>query len=1475
MSRARATALALVNWKGVFYERYLLDPHVTALEGANGAGKTTVMIAAYVVLLPDLGRLRFTNLGESGAKSGDRGIWGRLGEEGRPSYVAMEVALASGERVILGVLLERKAEPALDLTPFLIRGVQAEGRLKSLFVLVREELEEIPVFAEVRANVAELGGELQVFASAKEYFAALFELGVTPFRLGSDEERNKWNEMLRTSMTGGISRALTTDLRSFLLKEETGLSDTLSRMRGNLDTCHRTRVEVAEARKLEHEISGVHEAGRQMMAAALLGMERSARELEARASSLRNDEEIAHAEVSRLGKERDESEARLRQAEEREQEARGQREEATRAIERFDRASRLAEVVAKLETELSAARETTEVVRGTMEAAAQTRAERRMARDRAREAYERASRGLGDLQKGLEELHVQVHAKRRADRTLDLLREELARPTLLPGDLAQLAEELRASCETLDRERSKLDRDRELARVRAGEWEKANAALKQIAGEAVREDPFERAQTELAREAELERTAMRFDELTTDCRRTEELARRQAKLRSRVEALGVIGVSEHEDPLGAALREEEETRARLDAELAEASTRLDTARRRAASFREELERLHARSRRFALALPVLKRVELGLGLTIDSRASVLDAQNRLAIAREECRRRVAELEATRESLLEQARALEHAGGVFHPDLLRLREELDAELFANRFEEIDLEEAARVEASLGPLSHALVVDDLERAQAKIAGRERELDSVWLIPAGELGALPSLRARVQGGDLLVDEALGVRITRLPTTPSLGKGARERRAAELRTEAEAVARTLDEVVLERRRLETLTNDLETIANDVAVLEAGDPREAIEEAERALTATNLEVEGEAARVDEIRGALAARAQRIEGLRSCLREAYLLEPPDYGALLEAQKSAYALAREARLELERTREARRTLRAHADALRTPPLSVEEERRLEADRAALDATRDRTFAALARTEELLADLPALSAPDLSATLAERAAVAPALEAQHAHARDALAEAEASLALAEEAWERAGEAFRGADGERQAAELKLAHMQEALTAEGVEDLGEVAREHVHANLRDADELLRAREREVREASTELAVFTERVRIADARRTGLRASREAAEAQATPRLERWHSVREATESRALLDEGPSIFEPRWETLHGVELALEARSRCAILLERLRASRGGDECVEVIAQENAKESDPSELEDASKYLAIWRAVRDWLARRLPTHVGDVGSPVEALDRLRVHLSLLEERLARQEKDLRGASEDVARGIDVQVRRAQAQVRRLNVSLEGITFGSIAAIRVKMKRNERMAQILEALREGAAQELLFQTSMPIEEALDEIFRRFGGGRGGGARILDYREYLELAVEVRRGGKSDWELASPTRLSTGEAIGVGAALMMVVLTEWERDAHLLRARRASGSLRFLFLDEANRLSQDNLAVLFDLCQNLDLQLLIAAPEVARSVGNTTYRLVRKVGEDGSEEVLVSGRRTVEAASLPE
>ena len=101
----------------MFYERYELSNTVTALEGTNGAGKTTVLVAAFVALLPDMNHLRFTNVGETAGSGGDRGIWGRLGETGRPSYTVLDLTLANGERLLAGVHLERRSEPAVEPTP--------------------------------------------------------------------------------------------------------------------------------------------------------------------------------------------------------------------------------------------------------------------------------------------------------------------------------------------------------------------------------------------------------------------------------------------------------------------------------------------------------------------------------------------------------------------------------------------------------------------------------------------------------------------------------------------------------------------------------------------------------------------------------------------------------------------------------------------------------------------------------------------------------------------------------------------------------------------------------------------------------------------------------------------------------------------------------------------------------------------------------------------------------------------------------------------------------------------------------------------------------------------------------------------------------------------------------------------------------------------------------------------------------------
>jgi chromosome partition protein MukB len=1498
MTRARAVALALVNWKGVFYERYELDPHVTALEGANGSGKTTVMIAAYVVLLPDMTRLRFTNMGESGATGGDRGIWGRLGEPGRPSYAAMEIAIPGGESIVAVVHIERKGEPSVELTPFLVAGLPGGTKLRDVLLVRDGEDDAVPEMSQLREAVARLGGRVEAFASAKDYFAALFDRGVLPLRLGTDEERNKYNDMLRTSMSGGISRALTTDLRSFVLREETGLGDALARMRDNVDACHRTRVEVRESARLEREIHGVYEAGQAMFAAALAAVRAHAEERARAVAEARNAAAAAASPVTSLDEAIAEAMLRRETHWVRLPELRAALDAASDRAARAARAEKLGSRRAELDRELAAAASKAAACRAAADAGEGAREARKRERDAAREAYERAAAGVSDLESGLEELVRSAHERRRVRRRLAEAREALGDPALDGAHLDAALADARARLTELDGERARLDRDAQTAAIRAREHAHAAEALARIVsarGAAPERAPasdvpqahmHERARAELARLAELEALLSRIPELAGEHDHAARLAGRQATARKRAAELGLPPADEGPAAAAArelavaeaALREAEET-ARSERALAEAA-RLSG--ERAGLRAAELDRAMARHR---FVLPIAERVEAALGLPARSHEDLERVRMRLSAEREAARDGFLSHEGRRERWLREAAELESPSHV-HPDLARLCQEVNGELLATRFDDLEGDEAARMEAALGPFAEALVVDDVDAAVRKLADAPRELASVWLVAAGssfgELGE-PERAKALDTDDMVVPHAHGVRLTRIPAAPTLGSRARARKAAELRKKAEEEAAAIESALATRSALDALARDLDRLFAESSALEAG--AEAACEAERAR-ATSAAAE-QRAHEDSARQATTRAGSargRVEALRALFPDANLLEPPDYAARKADLGAQLQRAREARQELSRVEDARRALSRLLDALRTPP-AADGGAAAAAARDAHDRSREALYRACEALEDVLANRHALAHgptfEDNEPALVERETVVSALKGQLARTREVMQAAETASLAAEAASESLARASQKADGEVAAIESLRARVVEELAGEDVSEAPEAARAWAARTASEARAELAAHEQEERRLATEIAKLRER-RVHAAQSRNATEERLALEGRrAGPAAAEWETLSQEAERAGVLEEALGTrTRTRFDSGHPSErsaaLHSEVQSRAEVLLERLGAARGGSECAAVVSSAKSAlaplAGEAAHAPGASRAsLDAWLAVREWVRHRLPAELGETATAAHALGGLREKLDRLEQHLARQEADLRGVSGDVARGIDVQLRRAQNQVRQLNRHLEGIAFGSIGGIRVKAERIDRMDQVLRALREGAVQELLFQPSMPIEEALDEVFRRYAGGRTGGRRLLDYREYIELTVEIRRKSAGDWETAAATRLSTGEAIGVGSALIMVILGEWEHRANLLRRKRAGGSLRFLLLDEANRLSQDNLGVLFDLCRTLDVQLLIAAPEVARAEGNTTFRLVRRVSEEGREEVLVTGRRVARAS----
>lgn len=1454
-SRARATALALVNWKGVFYERYQLDPRVTALEGPNGAGKTTVMIAAYVVLLPDMSRLRFTNLGETAATGGDRGIWGRLGEATRPSYAALELDLGDGTRVVAGVLLARKAEPTVELTPFLIRELPRAVRLQDLLLVSSGDEDAVPELPELRGNVSTARAKLEVFASAKDYFAALFELGVSPLRLASDEDRSRLADMLRTSMTGGISRALSAELRSFLLREQGSTHDTLARMRENLSACRRTRIEVGEAQLLEQEISGIYEAGQGMFAAALQAARE--RQCEHEDVAARLERELGRARQTLL-----ESQHAASELERLESELGSKLKEQRQGLEKLreqslllGRAQTLRETRRALEDERQSALARVAAAQSNKARAAGEREAQKREREVAQQNQERAALGLANLQAGLDELHRRSSAYRQAQRTQgDVAALDGAAPSQA-APLRQRLEQVQELLLELDRQRLELQREQSLTQQRAAEWTAALGALETLSQSAEPAGAHERARAELRRLEALEQGLSELPVVRKQLTEQQRLAERQQAARDTARALGL--------PLegGGSLQRIEACVASADADLSrhdEQQRALEDERRRVSAerglLRERLAQSRAGAGKYRRLLERHARVESLAGPAAATREGLLRLRDGLTVERLELEQRLAHGVQARESLLHEANRLESSGAQFPAELLRLRDELEGEVLGNRFEELELPEAARLEALLGPLAQAIVVDDVTAALERLRTLPRELSEVRLLPAGT--ELDILSIPIQdGGDVRVPEGPALRVTRRPEQPRLGRKARLARIEALRREAAVSGQELEQLQTRVRSVTSALKELDRLLPDAGLLEQGDPAQltsALEEKEQQLARDEQTLE-------QTLGELSARAgaTRLETARyrKLLPEAYLLDAADHSEQAMALHEHLSALQRAEQELRERGEARRKLQSLLEALRVPPPRGEQLAQFAEAFEALTRERDRNFRLVEALQQLEKQLPALEWADAERALQSSERVAPALEEQHRAARAAVERAEQLVLAAEQQWEEAALALQHEEAALAAISAHGVRLADELAALGEGALAaDAAASELEALALQAERL----ELEERDLVARRGAQAERVRQCGRDLAKIEAELKAVRDAAIPAARRWQELKAAAHAAGVLHSGESSEHATPPS--AVELQAEARSRAELLRDRLAGARGG----EALAAELSRFS----LDEDASFLDIWLRVRDWLARRVPVQLGSVEDPLLALERLRGHLGLLEQRLAHQEADLRGASEDVARGIEVQLRRAKAQVRRLNQNLTGVSFGSVAGIRVELRRAPQMEPVLRALAEGSAQELLFQSSLPTEEALSEILRRYGGGRSGAGRVLDYREYLELLVEVQRKADDSWESANPTRLSTGEAIGVGAALMMVILAEWERDANLLRARQGPGSLRFLFLDEANRLSQDNLGSLFDLCSALDLQLLIAAPEVARSEGNTTYRLVRKVTEDGREEVIVSGRRAL-------
>jgi chromosome partition protein MukB len=1467
VKRTVAMQLALVNWRGVFYERYVLDPGVTALEGANGAGKTTVMIAAYVVLLPDQRFLHFEPLAEEGARAEDRGVWGRLGEGG-DSYAAIDFRLGNGERLVAGVHLARTGRDGGELHPFLVRGLPADVQLQQMLLERRDGHDEVPAPDRLADLAAVSGARLEWSDSVNAYLQNLFDAGVTPMPLSTDSERAKLNELLRTSMLGGISRRLGEGLRAFLLRPEEGLGDTLTRIRGSLDDCRRTRMQVDESRRLEQEIHDVLDAGVHMFAAAVEGTRRFADERQRQAAdALRkeNDAKVAHdeflsrhadAQTALMGAEGDEAEAKSAAAD---------AEEWSRQVGRANeiwrkRTEEEARRQAHEETAADAAS-----VHGFARAALQSCEETVRVHEK---DHQESAKGMADIQAGLERLHSRASRYRAVRAALRRARGLLSEIEFADRDAGLVLDR----CE---REASEASARLVAARARLDTAEQAEHAFRQVHGALSR--IAERSLADLEAHAvalkvlsdlRAEDTAVeRLPSVRAEKEKAAVLALRQEAARKKALALtsDEEPVSTTADVQVARSRCSDEVMLVL-AELASAVEKHGNLLRDITSRKAEFDVLVKRaddSRRLKAAV---HSVATRWGRAIEGSRDLTDLfswlQENLARTQQSTKESEAKVAATEGALQE----LRNARGSFPRHLAEACETVDGRLLVERFEEVPFDQAAEVEARLGPLVHAILVTDPELAARRLAEVDARPETVWLVDGQRSELTPG---KLPDGDrhrdaVAVPQTESVRLTRLPGTPVVGRQARERVVHRLELELRAAEAELAD---DRERVRLLRPDIEVTAGlfpKAELLDGPDPEPLVTTASDALLETERSATSAAKKVDVIR----RHAEQLNARKSALEDLWfdadLLDSPDQAKRVIELEADVVAAVGAQRHLDTVRRDREALEQRLDVLRAPP--PDEATRAELRRIVESAQegRQRWIAPQPDLESARDDIEALQFADAEETIRKDEQLLASLNTQVEAAERRLDETRGLRDAAKEEESKRDLERRSADSALDACRNRIHDLEEELMQTAVKDASDTAAEYARTAAGQAAAIQEKASMTTRRAAELVAGLAPQVAAALERLTMAVSDREEKDAQAGPAVVRWNALRDRCQSLGLLD--AALADASLEEVEGkasIDVFQLRRRWWDLMLDRLDHAADGKGLAESLRLIGAADEAGGE-----QFLRAWLDARSWLAQRVPKHVSEVNDPVEALRRLRRHLDALMDKLGRYEARLRGDSRDVVRSIEGRLRKVNNLLVKLNRDLGGVGFGSIEAIRVQSERETKMSGILTALSAPENQQQLFAAEMTIEEALDELFRRHGGRRDGGRRILDYREYVRLRVEVRRRGSETWEEARGNQLSTGEAIGVGAAIMMVVLTAWERDASLLRARREVGTLRFLFLDEATRLSLDNLEVLFGLCAALELQLLIAAPEVATSSGNTTYLLQRSVDSAGREAVVVSGRRAI-------
>ncbi|MDY4332754.1 chromosome partition protein MukB [Pectobacterium brasiliense] len=1464
IERGKFRSLTLVNWNGFFARTFDLDELVTTLSGGNGAGKSTTMAAFITALIPDLTLLHFRNTTEAGATSGsrDKGLHGKL--RAGVCYSTLDVVNSRHQRVLVGVRLQQVAgrDRKVDIKPFTIQGLPtAIQPTQILTQVVGDRQARVLSLQELKERVEEMEGvQFKQFNSITDYHSLMFDLGVVPRRLRSASDRSKFYRLIEASLYGGISSAITRSLRDYLLPENSGVrkafQDMEAALRENRMTLEAIRVTQSDRDLFKHLISEAtsyvaadymrHANERRIHLDGALELRRDLFSSRKQLSS----EQYRHVEMARELAEQSGAEGDLETDYQAASDHLNLVQTAMRQQEKIERYNAdLEELSYRLE-------EQNEVV----EEAREQQAENEERADAAELEVDELKSQLADYQQALDVQQTRAIQYQQAQQALERARSLCQLPDLTADNADEWLDSYQAKEQEATEILLMLEQKLSVADAAHGQFEQAYQLVSKIAGAVNRNEAWQVAR-DLLRDSSSQRyQAERVQPLRMRLSELEQRLREQQDAERLLQDFNKRNGQDYQPEELESLQQE------LDARIETLSSLVAEAGERRMALRQELEQTQQRIQKLTARAPVwlaaqemLTQLSEQSGETFEDSRQVTEFMQQLLERERETTVERDDLAARKRQIETQIERLSQPGGSEDPRLNALAERFGGVLLSEIYDDVTLDDAPYFSALYGPSRHAIVVSDLSLVRDQLAGLEDCPEDLYLIEGDPQSFDDSVFAVEE-----LERAVVVKVaerqwrySRFPEVPLFGRAAREMRLESLRDEREALAEQYATLSFDVQKTQRLHQSFSRfIGTHLAVVFDEDPEAEI----RTLSSRRGELDRAMASFD---GENQQQRQQYDQAKEASAQLNKLIPR---ISLLCDETLQDRVEEIRAELDETEESARFIQQHGATLAKlePLVSVlqsdpQQHEQLQEDYTqAQNAQRQAKQQAFALTE-VVQRRAHFSYADSAGMLGENAGLNDKLrhrleqaEAERTKAREQLRQHQAQLTQ----YSQVQASLKSSYDAKQ-------DMLKELTQE-LQDIGVRA---------DADAEARARQRRD-ELHAALSTNRSRRNQLEKQITFCEAEMDSLQKKLR-KLERdYHQMREQVVTakagwcavmRLVKDNGVE------RRLHRRELAYmegdELRSMSDKALGALRLAVADNEHLRDVLRLS---EDPKRPERKIQfYIAVYQHLRE----RIRQDIIRTDDPVEAIEQMEIELNRLTEELTAREQMLAISSRSVANIIRKTIQREQNRIRMLNQGLQAVAFGQVKSVRLNVNVRETHTTLLNVLSEQQEmhQDLFNSNRLTFSEALAKLYQRLNPEIDMGQRtpqtigeeLLDYRNYLEMEVEVNRGADG-WLRAESGALSTGEAIGTGMSILVMVVQSWEEESKRLRGKDII-PCRLLFLDEAARLDAKSIATLFELCDRLEMQLVIAAPENISPEKGTTYKLVRKVYQN-NEHVHVVGLR---------